>query len=72
MKYNIQQLYDPNLPQRLNDFLNYLRTIKGKSENTIESYKLDLIMFFRFLKLIIFFINLCFCKNLRQIWREKS
>ncbi|AVQ40207.1 recombinase XerC [Clostridium botulinum] len=51
MKYNIQQLYDPNLPQRLNDFLNYLRTIKGKSENTIESYKLDLIMFFRFLKL---------------------
>ena len=51
MKYNIQQLYDTNLPQRLNDFLNYLRTIKGKSENTIESYKLDLIMFFRFLKL---------------------
>ncbi|EJO5348818.1 tyrosine recombinase XerC [Clostridium botulinum] len=51
MKYNIQQLYDANLPQRLNDFLNYLRTIKGKSENTIKSYKLDLIMFFRFLKL---------------------
>ncbi len=51
MKYNIQQLYDANFPQRLNDFLNYLRTIKGKSENTIESYKLDLIMFFRFLKL---------------------
>lgn len=51
MKYNIQQLYDSNFPQRLNDFLNYLRTIKGKSENTIESYKLDLIMFFRFLKL---------------------
>ncbi len=49
MKYNIQQLYDPNLPQRLNDFLNYLRTIKGKSENTIESYKLDLIMFLDFL-----------------------
>ncbi len=48
MKYNIQQLYDPNLPQRLNDFLNYLRTIKGKSENTIESYKLDLIMFLDF------------------------
>ncbi len=51
MKYNLSKIYDNSTPMRINDFLNYLRTIKGKSENTIDAYKLDLIMFFRFLKL---------------------
>lgn len=38
-----------NLPQCLMDFLNYLEIIKAKSPNTINGYKVDLIMFFRFL-----------------------
>lgn len=40
-----------NIPERLQEFLNYLSVIKGKSNNTISGYKLDLSMFFRFLKL---------------------
>lgn len=51
MNYNLNSLFDPDLPVHLNDFLNYLGTIKGKSENTIIGYKSDLIMFFRFEKI---------------------
>lgn len=51
MKYKLTNLYDSTLPRCLNDFLNYLGTIRGKSKNTIDGYKIDLIMFFRFLKL---------------------
>lgn len=51
MKYDLNSIYDPNLPSSLNNFLNYLDTIRGKSINTIDGYKLDLIMFFRFLKI---------------------
>ncbi|WP_368487412.1 tyrosine recombinase XerC [Clostridium sp. BJN0013] len=51
MKYNLNHIYNPELPGYLNDFLNYLGTIKGKSKNTLEGYKVDLTMFFRFLKL---------------------
>lgn len=39
------------LPCALVDFLNYLETIKGKSPNTITGYRIDLQLFFRFLKL---------------------
>ena len=51
MNYNLQNVKDLSLPKYLNDFLNYLSTIRGKSLNTISGYKFDLIMFFRFLKL---------------------
>ncbi|MGL4875215.1 MAG: tyrosine recombinase XerC [Clostridium sp.] len=34
----------------ITEFLTYLETIKGKSSNTIDAYKIDLTMFFRFLK----------------------
>ncbi|MBU5482811.1 tyrosine recombinase XerC [Clostridium sp. MSJ-11] len=51
MKYKLKSIYDPYLPRQVNDFLNYLGTIKGKSINTINGYKIDLTMFFRFLKL---------------------
>lgn len=51
MQYNLNHIYDPDLPECLNDFLNYLGTIRGKSQNTLDGYKFDLIMFFRFLKL---------------------
>ncbi|MBV7276342.1 tyrosine recombinase XerC [Clostridium sp. PL3] len=51
MHYNLNHIYDPDIPDHLNNFLNYLGTIRGKSKNTIDGYKVDLIMFFRFLKL---------------------
>ncbi|ADZ20880.1 site-specific recombinase XerD [Clostridium acetobutylicum] len=51
MKYSLKQINDPSLPVSLNNFLNYLRTIRAKSERTIYNYKIDLILFFRFLKL---------------------
>ncbi len=51
MKYDISSIRNNNLPECIIDFLNYLETIKGKSPNTIKGYKVDLTMFFRFLKL---------------------
>ncbi|MDF2502871.1 MULTISPECIES: tyrosine recombinase XerC [Clostridium] len=51
MQYNIKNLFDNTVPRQVNDFLNYLGTIRGKSENTIYNYKIDLTLFFRFLKL---------------------
>jgi site-specific recombinase XerD len=40
-----------DLPYVLIDFLNYLETIKGKSLNTVTGYRIDLQLFFRFLKI---------------------
>lgn len=37
-------------PERVLDFLNYSSTIRGKSDSTIEAYRYDLGLFFRFLK----------------------
>ncbi|WP_123053824.1 tyrosine recombinase XerC [Clostridium sp. JN-1] len=51
MNYRLNNIYNPDLPEYLNDFLNYLGTIKGKSKNTTSAYKSDLTMFFRFMKL---------------------
>lgn len=42
--------YSSDLPPLVIDFLNYLETIKGKSPNTISAYKIDLQLFFRFMK----------------------
>ena len=49
MKYDIQVLQNDDLPECLVDFLNYLETIKSKSQNTIYGYKIDIMLFFRFL-----------------------
>lgn len=38
-------------PAVVNDFLNYMETIKGKSKNTTKEYGYDLRMFLRFLKI---------------------
>lgn len=38
------------LPISVDDFLNYMETIKGKSKNTIEAYSYDLEVFFKFMK----------------------
>ena len=39
------------LPKRLMEYLNYLEVIKGRSNNTVNGYKIDLILLFRFLKM---------------------
>jgi integrase/recombinase XerD len=51
MKYNLAAIQDISLPESVNDYLNYLSTIRGKSPNTISGYKIELILFFRFIKL---------------------
>ncbi len=38
-------------PMLLDDFLNYIETIKGKSSNTVKEYQYDLRTFFKFLKI---------------------
>lgn len=50
MRFGIDIIENSSLPPCLNDFLTYLSTIKGKSQNTVDAYKVDIIMFFRFLK----------------------
>jgi site-specific recombinase XerD len=57
MKYNINTLSNNTLPSFLIEFTNYLETIKGRSPNTIQGYKIDLTMFFRFLKLYKNLVN---------------
>lgn len=49
MKYDINIAYDEKIPELLADFLNYLSTIRGKSPNTIDGYRIDIMMFFRFI-----------------------
>lgn len=39
------------LPDLLEDYLNYMETIQGRSVNTVNAYKYDLILLFRFLKI---------------------
>ncbi|MCT8975463.1 tyrosine recombinase XerC [Clostridium sp. CX1] len=51
MKYDIKGIRNNDLPEQVTNFLNYLETIKGKSENTLKAYKVDLTMFFRFIKM---------------------
>ncbi|WP_051624131.1 tyrosine recombinase XerC [Clostridium akagii] len=51
MKYDLKQLIDNDVPEQVTNFLNYLRTIRGTSENTIYNYKIELCLFFRFMKL---------------------
>lgn len=61
MKYDIKAIRNNDVPEQVINFLNYLETIKGKSPNTINAYRIDLIMFFRFLKL---YKNLPYDNNL--------
>lgn len=50
-KYSIQPEKELNLPPRLNEFISYLLTIKGKSEGTVQAYTYDLVVFLRFLRI---------------------
>ena len=47
---DLRNKIDQDAPDYLREFLNYMLTIKGRSANTVESYYLDLRVFFRFLK----------------------
>jgi site-specific recombinase XerD len=38
------------MPVMINDFINYMETIKGKSVNTVKEYTYDLRLFFRYMK----------------------
>jgi integrase/recombinase XerD len=49
--YDIFNTKQDNLPQSAQNFLLYLGTIRGKSSNTIDGYKSDLTIFFRFILL---------------------
>ncbi|GAA0076420.1 tyrosine recombinase XerC [Clostridium sp. CTA-5] len=51
MNYDINMFKNNDLPDSVIDFLNYLETIKNKSQNTISAYKKDLTIFFRFIML---------------------
>jgi len=48
--FGIESHFENIYPSSIIDFLNYLKTIKGKSINTINGYAIDLTLFFRFLK----------------------
>lgn len=49
MNYDFNIFNNNNLPDSVVDFLTYLETIKNKSENTIDAYRKDLTIFFRFM-----------------------
>lgn len=57
MNYDLVKINDQSMPGLVNEFLNYLETIRGKSINTINGYKVDLTMFFRFIKLYKGMVN---------------
>ena len=56
-KFGIDISQDSKYPSYMVDFLNYLETIKGKSENTINGYSIDLTLFFRFMKVYKGLVN---------------
>lgn len=51
MRYSVDFETKVNLPDSVSEFSNYLTIIKGKSQRTVDGYRIDLIMFFRFMKL---------------------
>ncbi|MBW9148129.1 tyrosine recombinase XerC [Clostridium sp. CM028] len=51
MKSNINTIYNNELPPFLNDYLNYLSTIKGCSSSTVVAYTADLSLLLKFLKI---------------------
>ncbi|MGH4052742.1 MAG: tyrosine-type recombinase/integrase [Clostridium sp.] len=50
MKSNIENIYNNDVPNFLNDYFNYLATIKGSSINTIVAYTADLSLLLKFIK----------------------
>jgi integrase/recombinase XerD len=48
----VRDIYDENLPPLLNEFLGYLTSVKGKSINTFDGYKVDIRLFLKYIKKI--------------------
>ncbi len=48
-KVKIKKSTENGLPERVNDFITYLKNVKEKSPNTIKNYKSDLTLLFRYL-----------------------
>jgi len=51
MRYDIVTSNSEIIPVRLIEFLNYLSVIRGRSINTVTGYKIEISLFFRFIKL---------------------
>jgi integrase/recombinase XerD len=51
MKSYIYSTYNNEIPQFLNDYLNYLSTIKGCSNATLAAYTMDLSLLLKFIKM---------------------
>lgn len=51
MNSKLNYMQDPSLPKILKDYLSYLSSVKGVSNNTLIAYAYDLTLFFKFLKL---------------------
>lgn len=51
MRYSVDFETKVSLPDSVSEFSNYLTIIKGKSKRTVDGYRVDLVMFFRFMKL---------------------
>lgn len=51
MIYDLSKTFAMDTPECVENFLRYLSTIKGKSSNTVEGYRSDLKLFFRFMML---------------------
>lgn len=49
MNYKNNNLHKRDVPMSVDNFLVYLKTIRGKSANTIQAYKKDLKVFFKFM-----------------------
>ena len=63
-RFGIEVKNNNKLPKILIDFLSYLETIKGKSYNTIEAYKIDLSLLFKYLKVYKGYLQENFVKDI--------
>jgi integrase/recombinase XerD len=57
VKYDIHKLKTVKLPAVLQDYLNYMLIIQGNSHTTVDAYKVDIIMFLRYLKLYKYYVS---------------
>lgn len=51
MDFGLIENHDENIPECLNEYLNYLSVVCGKSADTITGYKADLNIFLKFMKM---------------------
>lgn len=59
--------YNPYLPESVKEFVNYKSTVKNASELSMEGYKYDLYLFFRFLAVKYFNVKIEYDDNQREL-----